>query len=722
MKKNLTLFVVAVIATIGLFAQKANESGLVNSKGITISQKTSFTPVWNSPKDTTVLFEQMAATTNGTSSQDFETANDAYDDEAADDFTVTSGPWNINFVSCYGSYSSGGGPLEYVHVTFYNDNSGVPGTVAQQFTNIPCSVNETTGLVSINLPSTVTLNDGTYWLSIVARMDYGSSGQWFWTESSTTNGTHYQWRNPGDGFGEGQTDWGDGQNDYDLTFSLANIVLTSDDIATTVATPTWVMNGNSATPTVTVKNMGTNTQNDFTVGVIIYDGATEVYNSTSSVTGANLATGATTTVTLPDSWNNPALGTYSMKAFVTLTGDVNTANDTLQQDVEVVHFSYSTGKNYSYDAYSSNGLQDHIITNNLDNGELSDLMQATTNNFLSCGEYIDSIVMGVENGTNILYFINGDGKAYPYGTITGAGSITGMAYDEVNSVIYLAALGSTSSILYTLDLATLVATEIGEIGAYTVLGIATDADGSIYRIEVDSDNFLSINKTTGAGTVIGATGLNLKYAQDIGSDRVNNVIYGTLYDSTAAGGFYTFNTSTGTANLILNYQDELTMCAVVNYVTYNAAFTVTDMDNNPLEGANISVDGNSSTTNAQGQATVALASGTYTVITSMTGYINDTISITVADADLVVDTIKLQAAANIKHINNNVSIYPNPTSGIININTNAQIVNIEVTDITGKVIYIGNTNSIDISTQPNGVYFIKVQTEDGIITRKILKK
>ena len=84
--------------------------------------------------------------------------------------------------------------------------------------------------------------------------------------------------------------------------------------------------------------------------------------------------------------------------------------------------------------------------------------------------------------------------------------------------------------------------------------------------------------------------------------------------------------------------------------------------------------------------------------------------------------------------NNNFSIYPNPTTGFFEIkNEKLKIKNIKITDITGKTIYnltsghahlyIENVHlQIDISNQPTGIYFIKIQTENNIITKKIIKQ
>ncbi len=74
-----------------------------------------------------------------------------------------------------------------------------------------------------------------------------------------------------------------------------------------------------------------------------------------------------------------------------------------------------------------------------------------------------------------------------------------------------------------------------------------------------------------------------------------------------------------------------------------------------------------------------------------------------------------------------IVIYPNPTTGKLTINNSKSIINnVVIIDITGKTIKQLPVNSnqltIDISSYPNGIYFIKLQNNEGIETRKIIKQ
>jgi len=147
--------------------------------------------------------------TQSTSSQNFETSNDSFDDQAADDFVVPGGQsWVIQQVVVTGIYFNGPGPALSFNVWFHSDSGTLPGPVVAGGTQLNSPYTDTAGIFTITLPSSVLLGPGTYWVSVQANIDFGVGGQWSWTNRTTISNSGAAWRNPGGGFGSGCTSWG----------------------------------------------------------------------------------------------------------------------------------------------------------------------------------------------------------------------------------------------------------------------------------------------------------------------------------------------------------------------------------------------------------------------------------------------------------------------------------------------------------------------------------
>ncbi len=94
-----------------------------------------------------------------------------------------------------------------------------------------------------------------------------------------------------------------------------------------------------------------------------------------------------------------------------------------------------------------------------------------------------------------------------------------------------------------------------------------------------------------------------------------------------------------------------------------------------------------------------------------------------------VDNLSLEGTAveisNIINLENNISIYPNPSNNIINVNFNT-VNNAEIVlyNMVGQQIMKVNTsvteNKIDVSKYNKGIYFIKVKLNNKIHTKKIV--
>lgn len=68
-----------------------------------------------------------------------------------------------------------------------------------------------------------------------------------------------------------------------------------------------------------------------------------------------------------------------------------------------------------------------------------------------------------------------------------------------------------------------------------------------------------------------------------------------------------------------------------------------------------------------------------------------------------------------------LSIYPNPASSDLTIETEAIIESIEIFDINGSMVQNETTNNFSVASLTNGIYFIHVKTNEGVITERFIK-
>jgi hypothetical protein len=76
-----------------------------------------------------------------------------------------------------------------------------------------------------------------------------------------------------------------------------------------------------------------------------------------------------------------------------------------------------------------------------------------------------------------------------------------------------------------------------------------------------------------------------------------------------------------------------------------------------------------------------------------------------------------------------VKLFPNPTTGMINISFGAEVVieSLVIIDVTGRIILKNQELNVseltlDLSNESNGVYFLKLQANGSAQSIKILKK
>ncbi len=89
---------------------------------------------------------------------------------------------------------------------------------------------------------------------------------------------------------------------------------------------------------------------------------------------------------------------------------------------------------------------------------------------------------------------------------------------------------------------------------------------------------------------------------------------------------------------------------------------------------------------------------------------------------IIIDSIQIVETVGINNVENNtVNIYPTPTSSTLNIEGNG-IRNIQMFDACGRLMLESTTGGrYDIGNFANGVYIVRVTTDNGISTKKVVK-
>ena len=100
------------------------------------------------------------------------------------------------------------------------------------------------------------------------------------------------------------------------------------------------------------------------------------------------------------------------------------------------------------------------------------------------------------------------------------------------------------------------------------------------------------------------------------------------------------------------------------------------------------------------------------------------VSIVGTGGNWVVDNVVVSEASSVSKINNNLRIFPNPATSVLNINSKTSINNITISNVIGqRVMNIENVNSnnssIEIANLAKGVYLLNIENVDG--TSSIVK-
>jgi len=494
------------------------------------------------------------------------------------------------------------------------------------------------------------------------------------------------------------------------------------DLTVTAISPNgFLVSGSTVAPIVTVKNVGATAEAAY--AVTLKDGS--AYNQTVNVS-TSIAPGATYGVTFPN-WT-PADGDYTFTAYVVVASDGDVHNDTLIQDITVG----------PVEAYCANTTQ--LSYNKLDliSGAQSPVGTVSTSPFPMAEDFNGTSIYRIYNDLTI-GTVGGDGTFTLLGTMTGvAGTPSAIAYNWNNDTWYVMVLSAANMPqLCTLNTSTLALTLIGAgTSVNMIIGMDFACDGYLYGPSISPDSLYKIDPTNGALTLIGPTGVNLNYGQDVSYDLAT----GKMYSSTC-GAFYkfgTYNLSTGAFTPIYDNVSDQIATLVILKDPDPAANDILSFNFNGLTPA---VSGTLDATNHTVAVTVPYGTDVTALVPTISVSCGATVSplsgvaqnfsspvtytVTAQDGTSTQDWIvTVTVAAGIESINNeNITIYPVPAKDIVNIRMKSVINQVEVISVTGQVIskVSFNHNEATLSTADfaNGIYFIRIKTANGIAMKKI---
>jgi hypothetical protein len=278
------------------------------------------------------------------------------------------------------------------------------------------------------------------------------------------------------------------------------------------------------------------------------------------------------------------------------------------------------------------------------------------------------------------------------------------------------------------------------------------SNGANTAIITDSPNYTTTYSVTVTSSLSGCP--TLSQTTVFVNDVPNVIVYtnkpsicpGQSANITAIGASsYTWNTSSTSAGITVspNTTTSYTVLAsnqfncvgqAVQQIVVKPNPTVTATNNAPdpnqiCRGEAVTLTGNGAVTYQWAANTLFIQSATAIVSPQQT----TTYTLTGTGANgcsgvttLVLNVSDCTGLNQITTTLNGVKVYPNPTSGLFTVELNTtSIKTVQVIDLTGRVV-MSNTSSsekvnVNISALANGIYYVKIQSENAVEVIKVVK-
>ena len=304
------------------------------------------------------------------------------------------------------------------------------------------------------------------------------------------------------------------------------VPLTHDVGTVSVDMPVLVGSGN-VTPTATVFNYSDVSE---TFDVTMTMGS---YSSTKTVT--DLASLTSMQVTFDDWTATP--GNYAADVCTSLGTDPNPDNNCASIDLEVQNpVSF-----YAYNAYDPDAIipEGPATLYQTDPANMTSLAATTSSEFICAGtaggdgNWYGLMYNSAGTGAQAIYTMDmTTGAMTQVATTSATENMNGLTWDPTTDTYY----GVSSTTLYTVDVVTGTCVSVGTLPSATYITLACSPSGQLYSIDIDNDNFVSIDKTNADMTVIGPLGFDASYAQDMAFDQSTGMLFWACYNVSNAGG------------------------------------------------------------------------------------------------------------------------------------------------------------------------------------------
>ncbi|MCL2040880.1 MAG: choice-of-anchor J domain-containing protein [Bacteroidales bacterium] len=458
-------------------------------------------------------------------------------------------------------------------------------------------------------------------------------------------------------------------------------------------------------------------------------------------------------------------GTYEITVTLDITGDVVPGNNSKTK--KIGSFPPEIVKLYGYRTYDDvasppEGFISFYSHNPANVTILDDYLPPAPATHIYAGEHVDGYFYACTvEVTPYTYFpVNFIKIATDTWTEVAITSISAspidMAYDYTTNTMYgLYPTDNYHANLVTVNLTTGAMTPVGGVGVLAI-SLACNPEGKLFAVD-QFGSFYSINKTTGAGTLIGSTGVTPWYIQSMAFDQNTGRLFWASRDKKDEGHLMEIDLTTGfifDRGAIAGNAGVIGLYSIIGELPEQ--YTVTLLAN-PATGGTLTGAGNYL---AGTPVTVTATPNTNHEFINWTND-NAIVSTTTAFSFTVTEDVELVAnfeenvgiALPSPPEERDVRIYPNPTSGLLTITyyrhcvlnlfqdlpqspenneiagqAHNDIHGVEIFDVMGKralsspVSPSSPETALDLSRLPSGIYFLRITTGNGTVTRKVVKK